>query len=33
MEPKASLLCSQQPAIGSIPEPDDSSPHRSTLLL
>jgi hypothetical protein len=30
MEPQGSLPCSQKPAIGPYPEPDESSsPHRS----
>jgi hypothetical protein len=30
MEPKGSLLCSQEPTIGPYPEPDASSPHLPT---
>jgi len=30
MEPKGSLLCSQEPATGSHHEPDVSSPHTPT---
>jgi hypothetical protein len=33
MEPKHSLPCSQQPAIGPYPEPDASSQKPSTLIL
>jgi hypothetical protein len=33
MEPEGSLSCSQKPAIGPSPEPDESSsPHRSLSL-
>jgi len=28
MEPKSSLPCSQEPAIGAYPESDESSPHH-----
>jgi hypothetical protein len=27
MEPEGSLSCTQQPATGPYPEPDESSPH------
>jgi len=33
MEPKHSLQCSQQPATGPYPEPDESNPHPPNLLL
>jgi hypothetical protein len=40
MKPKSSLLCSQEPASGPYPEPDESNPHpptpvslRSILML
>jgi hypothetical protein len=33
MEPKASLLCTQQPATGPYPEPDESSPPFPTVSL
>jgi len=33
MEPEGSLLCWQEPAIGPYPEPDESSPQLTTLLL
>jgi len=32
MEPKASLLCSQEPATGPYPGPDASSPQLLTLF-
>jgi hypothetical protein len=32
MEPEGSLPCSQEPAAGPYPEPDDSSPQPSTLF-
>jgi len=32
MEAEASLPCSQEPATGPYPEPDESSPHLSILL-
>jgi hypothetical protein len=32
MEREGSLPCSQQPATGPDPEPDESSPHPPTLL-
>jgi hypothetical protein len=31
MEPEGSLPCSQQPATGPHPEPDESNPYLSTL--
>jgi hypothetical protein len=33
MEPEGSLPCSQQPATGPCPEPDDSSPHPPYCIL
>jgi hypothetical protein len=33
MEPRCSLLCSQDPATGPYPELDESSAHPSTLVL
>jgi hypothetical protein len=32
MEPEVSLPCSQQPATGPYPEPDESSLHITTLF-
>jgi hypothetical protein len=32
MESEGSLPCSQEPATGLYPEPDDSSPHPPTLF-
>jgi hypothetical protein len=32
MEPKGSLLCSQEPATGPYPKPDASNPHFPTLF-
>jgi hypothetical protein len=32
MEPQSSLLYSQQPAIRPYPDPDESSPHLTTLF-
>jgi hypothetical protein len=32
MEPECSLSCSQQPATGPYPEPDESTPHLPTLF-
>jgi hypothetical protein len=32
MEPEGSLLCSQEPANGPYPDPDDFNPHRPTLF-
>jgi hypothetical protein len=32
MEPEGSLPCSQDPATGVKPEPDESSPHLPTLF-
>jgi hypothetical protein len=31
MEPEGSLLCSQQPATGPHPEPEESNPHLPKL--
>jgi hypothetical protein len=31
-ESQGSLLCSQEPAIGPYPEPEESSPHPSILF-
>jgi hypothetical protein len=33
MEPEGSLPCSQEPATGTHPEPDESSPHPDSLFL
>ena len=33
MEPEVSLLCSQEPAIGPYPEPDESRADSSILLF
>jgi hypothetical protein len=33
MEPKGSLLPSQEPSIGPYPEPDRSNPHNPILSL
>jgi hypothetical protein len=33
MEPEGSLPCSQEPAIGPCPEPDESSLHLPTPFL
>jgi hypothetical protein len=33
MEPKDSLLCSQEPANGPYPESDESNPHIPVLFL
>jgi len=33
MEPEGSLPCSQKPAIGIYPEPDESNPCPHTLFL
>jgi hypothetical protein len=32
MEPEGSLPCSQHPAIGPYPEPDEFNPHTSTIF-
>jgi hypothetical protein len=32
MEPEGSLLCSQESTTNPYPEPDESSPHISTLF-
>jgi hypothetical protein len=32
MEPKDSVPCSQEPATGPCPEPDESTPHPPTLF-
>jgi len=33
MESEGSLPCSQEPATGPCPEPDESSPHTVTLSI
>jgi hypothetical protein len=33
MEPEGSLSCSEEPATGPNPEPDESNPHPETLFL
>jgi hypothetical protein len=33
MEPEHKLLCLQQPATGTNPEPDESSPQLPTLFI
>jgi len=33
MEPQDSLLCSQEPASGPYPEPDESSSHPLNLFI
>jgi hypothetical protein len=33
MEPEDSLLCSQEPAIGSYPESDELTPYHPKLFL
>jgi hypothetical protein len=33
MEPQGFLHCSQDPANGPCPEPDESSPHPQTLFI
>jgi hypothetical protein len=32
MEPEVSLPCSQEPATGSYPKPDESNPQLPTIL-
>jgi hypothetical protein len=32
MKPEASILCSQEPATGPYPQPDESSPQSKTLF-
>jgi hypothetical protein len=33
IEPEGLLLCSQEPAAGPYPDPDESSPYHTILLL
>jgi hypothetical protein len=33
MKPEGSLPCSQEPSIGSYPEPDQSNPHHPILTF